>query len=368
MPSSGHGIDATSHNRSMSDTDLRAWFDEQTATSAFRGVAIAWRDGAPIFEYAGGLAHRGLDVPVTLDTRFGVASVTKLATAVATLRLVDRGLLRLDQPLVEVLPGEQQPVALTPAHTLHHLLSHTSGLASYFDDDDPTWASWLACWDRIPTYHVRRPADLLPLFVHLPARAEPGAEYRYCDANFVLVGLVIEAITGRPFGDVLADEVFGPADMRDTAIESLDDDPRRVAVGYRMDDGPPERWKTNTFALTVSGMPDGGMNSTPYDLARLVDAILGGRLLPEPLVRALTSPQGPNAGDVEQYGYGCELAVVDGRVTVIGHGGSDPGVSAMLTHHLDAGITLAVVCNQDRGSWAATMRLVREYGLSEPRD
>ncbi len=101
-------------------------------------MAIAWRDGAPIFEYAGGLAHRGLGVPVALDSRFAVASITKMATAVTALRLVDRGLARLDQPLVEVLPAEQQPAALTPEHTLHHLLSHTSGLTNYHDDEDPT--------------------------------------------------------------------------------------------------------------------------------------------------------------------------------------------------------------------------------------
>jgi CubicO group peptidase (beta-lactamase class C family) len=352
----------------MSDADLRAWFDEQTAASAFRGVAIAWRDGAPMFEYAGGVAHRGLGVPVTLDSRFAVASITKMATTVAMLRLVDRGLARLDLPLVEVLPPDQRPMALTPAHTLHHVLSHTSGLTNYHDDDDTTWASWMSCWDRIPVSHARRPADVLPLFRDLPARTEPGAEYRYSDANFILVGLVIEALTSRAYAEVVRDEVFVPAGLTDTAIEEMDRDPRRLAVGYMTDDGPPDGWRTNIYGITAGGMPDGGMITTAHDLARLIDAILGRRLLPETLVRAMTSPQGPNTEDVEQYGYGCELAVVDGRVRIIGHGGSDPGVSAMLTHHLDAGITLSVVCNQDRGSWAATKRLASEYGLSEPRD
>ena len=128
---------ATADNRRMDDDDLRSWFDQQVEANAFRGVAIAWRDGAPIFEYAGGLAHRGLGVPVALDSRFAVASITKMATAVTALRLVDRGLARLDQPLVELLPAEHQPTALTPQHTLHHVLSHTSGLTNYHDDDDP---------------------------------------------------------------------------------------------------------------------------------------------------------------------------------------------------------------------------------------
>ena len=352
----------------MDADELRSWFDQQVEANAFRGVAIAWRDGAPIFEYAGGLAHRGLGVPVALDSRFAVASITKMATAVTALRLVDRGLARLDQPLVELLPPEHQPTALTPEHTLHHVLSHTSGLTNYHDDDDPSGASWMSCWDRVATYHARRPADVLPLFKDLPARAAPGAEYRYGDANFILVGLVIEALTGRAYGDVVADEVFRPAGLGDTAIEELDDDPRRLAVGYKVDDGPADRWKSNMYSVTASGMPDGGMITTAHDLARLIDAILDGRLLSAPMVAAMTSPQGPNRTDLEQYGYGCELAVIDGSVAIIGHGGGDPGISAMLTRHLAQGITLSVVCNQDRGSWAATKRLAEAFGLSEPRD
>ena len=182
----------------MHDRELLAWFEQQTERHAFSGVALAWSDGEPVFEFAGGLAHRGLGVPVTLDSRFAVASITKMPTAITALRLVDRGLVRLDQPVVDILAEDLRPAALTPEHRLHHLLSHTSGLTNYHDDDDTTWASWLSCWDRIPTYHARRPADVLPLFADLPARAAPGAEYRYCDANFILVGLVIEAVTGRP--------------------------------------------------------------------------------------------------------------------------------------------------------------------------
>lgn len=102
--------------------------------------------------------------PITATTPFAVASVTKMVTVTTVLWLVDRGVVRLDQPLVEILPPAYRPTALTAEHTLHHLLSHTSGLANYHDDEDETWDSFTSCWDRIPTYHVRRPADMLPLF------------------------------------------------------------------------------------------------------------------------------------------------------------------------------------------------------------
>jgi CubicO group peptidase (beta-lactamase class C family) len=346
---------------------LRTWFDERTASDAFSGRALVWRDGGPIFSYAGGLAHRGHGVPVTDETRFGVASISKMATAIAALTLVERGLLALDAPVIEVLPPDQRPVALTAEHTVHHLLSHTSGLANYHDDDDPTLASFLANWNRIPTYTIRRPADMLPLFVDLPADAPPGREVRYNDAAFILVGLVIEAVTGRRWGEVVTQTVFEPAGMADTGLEAIDDDPRRLAVGYMEDDGPPEHWRANVFSVPASPMPDGGMITTPDDLARLVDALIAGRLLRPELVAAMTRPQGPPSDEIEQWGYGCKLTVRGGEVVGWGHGGADPGVSALLTHYPEAAATVAVTCNRDRGSLAATLRIAAALGIDEPR-
>lgn len=360
MPSPGY------QNGAVDIKDIRAWLDQRTEAGEFSGVALVWRDAAPMFEYAGGLAHRGLGVPIATDTRFGVASVTKLPTAIAALRLVDRGLIRLDQPLVDLLPPAQRPKAVTPKVTLHHLLSHTSGLANYHDDADPTLASFVSNWDRIPTYHIRRPADMLPLFADLPLVSRPGERYQYNDAGFILAGLMMEAASGKPYETVLVHEVFGPAGMIDTAIEALDHEPARLATGYVTDDSAPKGWKTNIFSVTAVGMPDGGMISTARDLALLIDALLDGRLVSPALLTAMTTPQGPPAAE-EAYGYGCKLVVENGHVTIIGHSGSDPGVSATLVHHLEAATTIVVICNQDGGSWAATKQITAALGLHDPR-
>jgi CubicO group peptidase (beta-lactamase class C family) len=346
---------------------LVRWFDQRVANHQFSGVALAWRNGAPLFQFAGGVAQRGHGVPITDETRFGVASVTKLVTATTALRLVERDELRLDQPLIEILPAEHRTKAMTAEHTLHHLLSHTSGLANYHDDAAQTWDSFVGALDRVPAKFARRPADMLPLFADLPAVRPPGEKYEYADANFILAGLVIETATGRPFYDVATEEVLRPASMTDTAFEELDQDPVRYATGYLTAEGPPGTWRSNMFSLTAKGMPDGGMITTAHDLARLVDALLDGRLLSPPLLAAMTTPQGPPSTDVEQYGYGLELVVENGAVTIIGHGGADPGVSTMVAHHVAAATTIVVLCNQDRGSWAATLRLTEEMGLTDPR-
>lgn len=353
----------------MDAAAVTAWIDEQVERHEFSGVALVWREGEPIFSYAGGLAHRGHGVPVTASTRFPIASVTKMITAATALSLVDSGALALDRPLADILPAEHRPRALTQAHTLHHLLSHTSGFADYHDDSDPTWDSFTSNWDRVPTYRARRPADLLPLFADLPAVGAPGDAYRYTDANFVLAGLAIEAAAGAPYPDVAAERVLGPGGMTASTFAALDEEPAGLASAYVMDDGPPERWRTNVFSVPAAPMPDGGLGSTADDLARFVDALLGGRLVSPALVEAMLRPQGPAEGadDAERYGYGMELGLVDGRVMVAGHNGSDPGVSAVVAHHLDAATTIVVLCNQDRGGWAVNVRLATELDLVEPR-
>jgi CubicO group peptidase (beta-lactamase class C family) len=208
---------------------------------------------------------------------------------------------------------------------------------------------------------------MLPLFRDLPPFAPPGAKYQYGDANFILVGLVIEAVTGRAYGDVVTDEVLVPAGMVDSGFEPLDQEPARLATGYLATDGPPGSWRANVFSVPAGGMPDGGVITTAPDLARLIDALLGGLLLSPATVAAMTTPQGPPSDELEQYGYGCELVVEGGEVTIIGHGGADPGVSTMVAHHLRAATTTVVLCNHDRGSWEVTKRLADELDLTEPR-
>jgi CubicO group peptidase (beta-lactamase class C family) len=347
---------------------LRAWFDARVATHDFSGAALVWRDGAPVFGYAGGVAHRGHGVPVTATTRFGVASLSKPVTAITVLRLVERGLVGLHQPLIEILPPEQLISAITPEHTLYHLLSHTSGLPDYIDDNDETDSSWIAAFDRVPLHRMRRPADLIPLMADLPAVAPPGTVTTYLNSGFVFVGLVIEAVTGRPFGDVSMEEVIRPAGMVDTSHETFEEEPARLATGYVTDDGPFEGWRSNMLTIPSVPMPDGGMITTTTDLARLFDALLGGRLVSAETLAEMTRPQGPpNGDDPERFGLCLQTVMVDGEVRIIGHGGGDPGVSAILAHHLREGITVVALCNQDRGAWAAKGRLEAELGLSDPR-
>ena len=139
----------------MSFDAVRGRIEAVPAERGFSGVRRLTMRGEERFSHATGYAHRGHRVPNVSSTRFAVASVTKMITAATALRLVDDGQLDLHRPLVELLPSEQQPRRLSLAVTTHHLLSHTSGVGDYFDEQIQSWEPWLALWDRIPTYHVR---------------------------------------------------------------------------------------------------------------------------------------------------------------------------------------------------------------------
>ena len=347
---------------------LRPWIDERAGQSAFSGVAMVWEDGAPGFLHAAGLAHRAHRVPVAHDTRFQVASVTKMITASTALRLVERGILSLDKPLTGFLPPEYRPAGLDNRHTLHHLLSHTSGLANYHDDEDETWASFTSAWDRVPVSHARGPADIVPLFADLPLVNDPGQEFLYADANFILTGVLIEWVTGRSFAEVATDEVLIPAAMSRSGFFHLDLMPEGMATGYLTSDEPAETWRSNIYSVPAGGMPDGGLVTTATDLAVFLDALHSGQILAPETVSLMLTPHGFDGDGPEAYGYGMELVVEKDQAIILGHGGADPGVSTIVSKYLESGVTVVVLCNQDRGSWAVAQKIAEELRLNDPRE
>ncbi|MGH8914064.1 MAG: serine hydrolase domain-containing protein [Acidimicrobiia bacterium] len=353
--------------RALDPIRLRAWIDDRAAQDLFSGVSLVRSGDDVLFEHAAGLAHRGHRVPVTAGTKFQVASVTKMITAATALRLVERGTLSLHRPLTASLPPEHRPAGLDDRHTLHHLLSHTSGLADYHDDEDDTWASFTGAWDRVPVYKARGPEDILPLFADLPATDDPG-EFAYADANYILTGLLIEWVTGRSFADVATEEVLHPSGMGDSGFYQLDLEPENMATAYLVTDESPEMLRSNIYSVPAGGMPDAGLTTTAADLARFLDSIGSGSILSPETVSSMLTLHGLDDDSLEGYGYGMELVVVDGVVTIFGHAGAGPGVSAMVSHYVDDRVTVIVLCNRDRGSWGVAQRIAEALDLTDPRE
>ncbi len=324
--------------------------------------------GGPVFLHAAGVAHRGLGVPMRGDNRFRVASITKMITATAVMRLVERAELSLGTPVIDVLDSDTRPASVTSAMTVHHLLSHTSGLANYHDENDPTFDAYMASWDVVPPHRAREPEDLLPLFADKSAHFAPGSSFSYGDVNYIVLGMILAAVTSSTFRSVATDEVLIPAGMSSSGFDDLDADPPDLAVGYQISDAPAALWPTNVYANAVGGMPDGGLIATASDLCRFIDAFRSGQLVTEETRATMLTSYGRINDDLEHYGYGMEMWI-DGRgeVRIFGHAGGDPGISGMVSHFVDGETTIVVLCNYDRGSWTVSRQVAEVLGVDEPR-
>ncbi len=322
------------------DAQLRRWTDDRD----FSGSVLLTEAGRTTFEGCYGLADRANRLPVTPATRFGLASVTKMFTAGTVVGLVTSGRVELDTRLVDVLPSAARPVTLHPDVTVHHLLCHTSGIADYAEEDEDTPGyveDYASLWVDRPVSSMLRPIDFLPMFGDREPYRPPGERFQYSNAGYVLLGILVEEVTGRPFADVVQAHVFDPAGMSATGFFRLDEPRPDTAVGYLRRSSPDAPWRTNIYSVPVVGGADGGAFSTTGDLVRFLRAVDDGTLLGPNRDRALG--RHAEAGDGYAFGYGV-LHYPDGR---FGHGGGDPGVEVLVARWPDEDTELAVLCNME---------------------
>jgi CubicO group peptidase (beta-lactamase class C family) len=308
----------------------------------FSGTAAITVAGRSVFQACYGLANRADDVPIRPGTRFGLASVTKMFTAVAVADLVGTGSLEFDRPVLDVLPPERRPRTLRPDVTVAHLLSHTSGIADYFEEEDDD-ADYARLWTDRPTYTTRRPADFLPLFGDLPPYRPPGQQFQYSNAGYIVLGLVIEEIAQQPYADVVTRRVFARAGMADSGFFALDEVRPDVAVGYLAPATPDGLWRSNVFAMPIIGGADGGAFSTVADLDRFLRAYDDGTLVGTELRDAMLTPRTPVDPGLSM-GYGV-MIYEGGRTWRFGHAGGDPGVEVFVMRFPDLDVSAFVLCN-----------------------
>lgn len=314
------------------DARLREWAEERDLS----GVAVVTRgDG---IEFAGcyGLANRADAVPVRVGTRFGLASLTKMFTAVAVADQVRAGAVRFDTPVVDVLPPERRPSTLRADVTVHHLLTHTSGIADYFDDV----GDYGELWAQRPCYRMLAPADFLPLFGDLPPVRGPGELFQYSNAGYIVLGLLLEQLAELPYPEVVRRRVFEPAGMDASGFFALDEARPDIAVGYLPPREPGAPWRSNIYSIPVIGGADGGAFSNAADLDRFLRRYDDGTLLGRPLRDAMLTPRCPAFPGIEM-GYGV-LLYGDGR---FGHGGGDPGVEVLVQRIPARDADVIVLCN-----------------------
>lgn len=322
----------------IESTALTRIIDTHTAEAPYSGV-IWVQEGDDCFAEGYGHAQRAEAIPNRIDTRFGIASGAKTFTAAAIGRLVDAGTLSFDTRLRDCLDVDFPHAA--PDVTLHHLLSHTSGMPDYFDEE--VMDDYEGLWRDLPSYTMRCPADFLPLFREQPMLFAPGERFHYNNGAFIVLGLVVEQASGLPFTEYVTREVLAPAGMADSGYFALDRLPERVALGYIEEaDG----WRTNTFSIPAVGGADGGLFTTARDVARFWRALMGRDLLtPETTAQMLAAHTRHDSGG---YGYGLWIEGPADAPTAYLMSGEDPGAAFHSSYHPEREIIITLLSNTDQ--------------------
>lgn len=316
-----------------------------THTEGFSGVVLASRADKELYFKALGFAHRAHKILNTRNTRFATASATKMFTAVAVLQHIQEKRISLDTKVVDYLALKK--TRISKDIMVSHLLSHTSGMGDYFDDNEPD--AYEKLWQNIPNYRVRNLADLLPLFIDKPPIFSPGEKFQYCDAGYILLGLIIEKASGMSYFDYVRQNIFERAGMKDSNFLSLVEINAETAEGYipiKTTTGKITGWKKNIYAVPVLGASDGGAFITADDGRRFMHALRRKKLLGESMTEEVLIPRIDDSGGWK-YGYGMWF-YTDGKNGIIryGHSGEDPGASCRIYYYPSADIDIILLGNK----------------------
>lgn len=314
---------------------VRAYVGQLVAEEKFSGALLIAKDGEPILKQAFGLASIAYGAPNRIDTKFNLGSMNKMFTAVAIAQLAEQGKLAFDDPIAKHLPDyPNQEVA--EQVTIHQLLTHTSGLADYFNEK----------FTEASRARFRTVQDFFPLFVDEPLQFEPGSQWAYSNSNFIVLGAIVEAVSGQDYFDYVREHIYQPAGMINSDAYELDRETPNLATGYTHAPGESE-WRNNLFEHVIKGGPAGGGYSTVEDLLRFAQALTDHKLLSPESTALITSGKYPLPGSNNaEYGYGFGVETINGYRR-FGHSGGFPGINSQLNIYPELGYVVAVMSNYD---------------------
>jgi CubicO group peptidase (beta-lactamase class C family) len=329
--------------------ELEDEVDQIATETEFSGVVRVDRGDQVELAKAYGFAHRGLEIPNSIDTQFALASAVKGMTAVTVVSLIVDGVLDLSTTARSVL-GSDLPL-IDDGVTVEHLLANRSGIGDYLDEDaepEPDINDYLM---PFPVHKLVTTEDYLVALDGHPTKFPPGEKFSYCNGGFVVLALIAERASGAGYHELVQRRVCDPAGMSDTAFLRSDELPGRAALGYIPADGV---MRSNVFHLPVRGNGDGGIYSTVADIRSFWTAFFDGVLVPPEWVSEMVKPRSV-AWAEERYGLGFWLANSGDAVRLKGY---DAGVSFSSVHHPTTRLTHTVISNTSEGTWPLTRALI----------
>ncbi len=309
---------------------LRKKLDADAAAGTFAGAVLVAKNGKPIFAEASGLADREHKIPDTLRTRFRIGSMNKMFTAVATLQLVQAGQLVLDDPLGKYLTDYPNKDVAAKV-TIHQLLTHTGGTGDIFGPEF-----------EAHRLELRTLQDYVKLYGNRAPQFEPGSRWEYSSYGFILLGMIIERVSGQNYYDYVREHIYIPADMTSSGSEPEDKAVAGRSIGYTKMHSP--EGQPNTDTLPFRGTSAGGGYSSVEDLVKFANALQQNKLLNPHYTELLTTGKPGTPDNTYAYGFGDHK--INGT-RCFGHGGGAPGMNGALEICPGPGYVVAVLANLD---------------------
>jgi len=316
-------------------------FNDMADADKFSGVVLVAKKDEIVFEKAYGYANKNFEVPNQLDTKFNIGSLNKVITKIAILQLLQQGKLSLEDLVGKYLPEFPEDIATKVK--IKHLISFTSGMGDYFNEKFNAGNGNLRTLD-----------DFIPFFIDEPLQFKPGEGNLYSNAGYVVLGKIIEAVSGMDYYEYVQKNIYEPAGMSDSGHFERDSITPRLATGYtrHMPDGSihPTKRRANYFIIGSHGSSAGGGQSTVYDLLKLDRAIANEALL-----------------DKEHSGmvYIPLDAKPNVNPRVVGLAGGAPGLNSLYLKFGNTGYTVFVLANYDPEDVEPAARSIMDLFISE---
>ncbi len=294
----------------------------------FSGTVLIAKGEEVLFESVCGEASKRFHVANTIDTKFNLGSMNKMFTSISILQLVENGKLKLEDPISKYIDESWLPSETTDKITIHHLLSHTSGLGSYFNST--YWNTSREQFQKVEDYKPLINGDR-PSF-------EPGDRFRYSNTGMLLLGVIIEQVTNQDYYEYIRQNIYQPAGMTNSDCYEMDQPVENLAIGYAPSKDNKYGWENNLYKHVLKGGPAGGGFSTVRDLHKFSLALRNEELVSKSSLDLLWK------NHTSKYGYGFSIKSTSAG-KVVGHGGGFPGINSNLDIFLENDYIVIVMSN-----------------------
>jgi CubicO group peptidase (beta-lactamase class C family) len=326
--------------------ELNSLLSQLTADDAFSGAVLVAKNDKPVFKQAYGNADKAHNLPNTAGTKFNLGSMNKMFTGVAIAQLAQRGKLSFTDTIDKHIPDYPDKVAARKV-TIHQLLTHTSGMGDYLNQE--FYAQQLS---------FKSVTDYLPLVASTPLAFEPGQRFQYSNAGFVVLGAIIERISGQTYYDYVRDHIFRPAGMKSTGFYPVSGNLANSAIAYTSmgPNGPQTGPRHVAEREELKGGPAGGGYSTINDMLKFSIALHEHKLLSARYTELITTGKVDAPFGKYAYGFG---DVNFNSVRSIGHNGGAPGISVQFDIYPELGYTVIVLSNYDPPAMIKVLSKIR---------